>query len=79
MTTCCCFRNAYGVFVIGHSTKINTHISILEGEAMTLQEAIQVAIAKSWDKVVFETDSRSLVDRISSQSSGASEFNVIDH
>lgn len=63
------------MFIIGHSTKINTHISVLEGEAMTLQEAIQVTIAKSWDKVVFETDYRTLVDRISSRSSGASEFN----
>jgi len=65
------------VFVAGHSTKINAHISVLEGEAMTLQEAIQVAIAKGWDKVVIETDSRTFVDRISSRSSGASEFNVI--
>jgi ribonuclease HI len=76
-TTGCCFRNAEGVFVAGHSTRKSTHISVLEGEAIALQEAIQVAIAKGWDKVVFETDSHTLVDRISDRSSGISEFNVI--
>jgi len=65
------------VFVVGHSTRKSAHISVLEGEVMALQEAIQVAIAKGWDKVVFETDSRTLVDRISDWSSGISEFNAI--
>jgi len=76
-TTDCCFRNAEGVFVAGYSTWKSTHITVLEGEAIALQEAIQVAIAKGWDKVVFETDSRTLVDQISDRSSGISEFNVI--
>jgi len=44
---------------------------------MALQEAIQVAIAKGWDKVVFETDSCTLVGQISDRSSGISEFSVI--
>jgi hypothetical protein len=68
---------AEGVFVAGHSTRKSAHISVLEGEAIALQEAIQVGIAKGWDKVVFETDSRTLVDRISDRSSGISEFSVI--
>jgi len=31
-TTCCCFRNAEGVFVVGHLTHKYAHISVLEGE-----------------------------------------------
>jgi hypothetical protein len=45
-TTGCCFRNADGVFIVGHSMQKYAHISVLVGEAMALQEGIQVAIAK---------------------------------
>lgn len=65
------------MFVVGQSMRKSAHISVLEGEAMALQEAIQVAIAKSWYKVIFDIDSRTLVDRISDRSSGISEFNFI--
>lgn len=56
--------------------QICSYIS-LEGEAMALQEAIQVAIAKSWYKIISDIDSRTLVDRISHRTSGISEFNFL--
>jgi len=72
-----CFRNAEVMFFAGHSTRKSDHIPVLEGEATVLQEAINVAIAKGLDNVVFETDSRTLVYQISAWSSDVSEFNII--
>ncbi|AES90844.2 hypothetical protein MTR_4g098780 [Medicago truncatula] len=45
-TTCCCFRNAEGVFFAGHLTKIYARVSVLEGEAMTCRKQFKLLLPK---------------------------------
>jgi ribonuclease HI len=52
-------------------------LTVLEWEAWALQHAIQVAIDKDWHRVIFESDSNTLVDCISSPTRGKSEFHAL--
>jgi hypothetical protein len=52
-------------------------MTILEGEAVALLEAFHFANVNRWDRVVFESDSSTLVQALSSPCQGDSEFYVI--
>lgn len=52
-------------------------MSVLKEEVMALLEAIQFARAKGWGKVIFESDYSTLVNALSTQPHGASEFYAI--
>jgi len=49
-------------------------MTVLEGEAVALLEALHFADANRWDRVVFESDSSTLVQALSSPGHGDSEF-----
>jgi len=51
-----------------------TNMTVLEGEAVALLEALHFADANRWDRVVFESDSSTLVQALSSLGHGDSEF-----
>jgi len=53
------------------------NMTVLEGEAVALLDAIQFADVNRWDRVVFESDSATLVQALSSLGHGDSEFYVI--
>jgi len=52
-------------------------MTVLEGEAIALLDAIHFADVNRWDRVVFESDSAFLVQALSSLGYGDSEFYVI--
>jgi len=52
-------------------------MTILEGEAITLLEALHFADANRLNRVIFESDSSTLVQALSSPGYGDSEFYVI--
>jgi hypothetical protein len=52
-------------------------MTVLEGEAAVLLDAIHFADVNRWDRVVFESDSASLVQTLSSPVHGDSEFCAI--
>ena len=52
-------------------------MTVLEGEAVALLEALHFADANIWDRVVFESDSSTLVQALSSPCKGDSEFYAI--
>jgi len=52
-------------------------MTVLEGEALALLKALHFADANRWDRVVFESDSSTLVQALSSSGHGDSEFYVI--
>ena len=52
-------------------------MTVLEGEAVALLDAIHFAVGNRWDQVVFESDSSTLVQAISSPGHGDSEFYAI--
>jgi len=52
-------------------------MTVLEGEAVALLEALHFVDVNRWDRVVFESDSSTLVQTLSSPGHGDSEFYVI--
>jgi len=52
-------------------------MTVLEREAVALLEALHFADANRWEGVVFESDSSTLVQALSSLGHGDSEFYVI--
>jgi ribonuclease HI len=52
-------------------------ITLVEGEAIALTEALKVVEQKGISQVIFETDSKSVVDAIHRPHCGSSEFSFI--
>jgi hypothetical protein len=63
--------------VVETSIEINDHITVLEGEALALLEATQLAVRHGWDRVVFESDPHTLVHSTVTNNLGYSEFSAI--
>jgi ribonuclease HI len=70
-------RDASGEFKVAGSNIVNTPLSVLEGEAMALVEAMEEMIHRGLSYVIFESDSKLVVDAISSNHSGVSEFSLL--
>jgi ribonuclease HI len=66
-----------GRFVMAEITWRDGICSIIEGEAFALLEAIKVMEQRGITNVVFETDSKSVVDAIHHLRDGSSEFNFL--
>jgi len=54
-----------------------SHMSVPKGETVTLLEAIWFVESNKWEKVIFECDSSTLVNALSSHRHGNSEFQTI--
>ncbi|XP_058775117.1 uncharacterized protein LOC131649369 [Vicia villosa] len=72
-----CVRGAGGIFIHAGVAWDIKNLSILEAEALALKEAIQDSIALHLDRVIFESDSLSVVTALHSNPSGRSEFHHI--
>ncbi|GAU41353.1 hypothetical protein TSUD_390390 [Trifolium subterraneum] len=72
-----CLRNSNGVFVAA-GINMSTHkLTIVEGEAMAILEAMCEAISRRWFNIVFESDSKVVVDAIHANHQGVSELSSI--
>jgi ribonuclease HI len=56
---------------------MHASLSVLEGEAMTLIEAMEEVIHRGLSFGVFESDSKLVVDAISSRQAGVSDFSIL--
>jgi ribonuclease HI len=74
-----CVRNDHGIFVAAGTNICNHHLATCEGEAMAIIEALRTASARGWSQVVFESDSKNVVDAIYAKHNGVSEFSSIIH
>jgi ribonuclease HI len=72
-----CVRNHGGSFTIAWTSWKEGQYSIIEGEAYALLEALKVIQQQGLTQVIFETDSKSVVDVIHNIHGGASEFSSI--
>jgi hypothetical protein len=72
-----CLRDHMGRFVMAETTWLDGSCSIVEGESIALLEALKVMVQKGYSHVIFETDSKSVVDAIHHFRSGHSEFSFI--
>ena len=73
----CCVRDSRGQFIRAQTKWQRANMTVLEGEAVALLDAIHFADVNRWDRVVFESDSASLVHNLSSPVHGDSEFCAI--
>jgi hypothetical protein len=73
-TSACCVRSCNGEFICAQTRQYGARFSIIEGEGVAMLEAVQLAIQKGWTRVVFESDSQSLVNAINSNVMGNSEL-----
>jgi ribonuclease HI len=72
-----CIRDAAGSFVAAGSGTCSYKVSVAEGEAKALLEAMRDACSHGWSNIVFESDSKSVVDAVHKNHHGISEFNSI--
>jgi ribonuclease HI len=56
---------------------INSTLNTLEGEAMPIIEPMEVMMQKGLSHVIFESDSKLVVDAISSSQEGLLEFSTL--
>jgi hypothetical protein len=72
-----CVRNHVGNFVMAGTLWQEGHLSVIEGEAYALLEALKAMQQQGLSQVIFETDSKNVVDAIHNIHGGASEFSSI--
>jgi ribonuclease HI len=72
-----CLRDHLGRFIMAETTWIDGSCSIVEGESIALLEALKVMEQKGYSHVIFETDSKCVVDAIYHFRSGSSEFSFL--
>jgi ribonuclease HI len=72
-----CIRNDAGSFVAAGSSCCRSLVTVPEGEAMALLEALRETIARGWSNVIFESDSKIVVNAVHSNHQGNSEGSSI--
>jgi ribonuclease HI len=72
-----CVRDHDGRFVVAGTSWKYGNYSIIEGEAMTLLDAMKEVEHIGLRNVIFETDSKSVVDAIHRRVNGISEFSSL--
>jgi ribonuclease HI len=76
-STAWCLRDHLGRFVAAETTWLEGIYSVVEGEAMALLEAMRAMEQRRISHVIFETDSKSMVDAVLHFHRGNSEFSML--
>jgi ribonuclease HI len=72
-----CVRDHRGRFLFAGTNIMQAQLNTLEGEAMAIKEAMEELIQRGLSCVIFESDSKIVVDAISSRHVGISEYSVL--
>ncbi|GAU16129.1 hypothetical protein TSUD_339990 [Trifolium subterraneum] len=72
-----CLRDCRVRFILAGTNLMHTKLNTLEGEAMALKEALEEMMQKGLSYVIFESDSKVVVDAIHSRQVGLSEFSIL--
>lgn len=72
-----CVRDSRGQFIRAQTKWQRANMTVLEGEAIALLDAIHFVVGNRWDRVVFKSDSVTLVQALSSPDHGDSKFYAI--
>ncbi|KAK2355332.1 hypothetical protein QL285_092752 [Trifolium repens] len=72
-----CLRDHIGRFVMAETTWIDGSCSIVQGESIALLEALKAMNQRGYSHVIFETDSKNVVDAVHHFRGGCSEFSII--
>jgi ribonuclease HI len=69
-----CIRNSTGSFIAAGTSSRRHNFTVPEGEALAILEAMRVASSRGWSNIIFESDSKVVVDAIKAVSPGRSEL-----
>ncbi|GAU21829.1 hypothetical protein TSUD_176750 [Trifolium subterraneum] len=69
-----CIRGSNGQFILAGSNILFEKLNIMEGEAMAIKEAMCESIQRGFTQVIFESDSKLVVDAILTRNVGVSEL-----
>ncbi|GAU20903.1 hypothetical protein TSUD_120950 [Trifolium subterraneum] len=72
-----CVRDHRGRFVIAGTNIMHSRLNTLEGEAMAIKEAMDEMVQRGFSHVIFESDSKIVVDAITSSHRGISDFSLL--
>jgi hypothetical protein len=72
-----CLHDSRGYFQLAGTNVVNSPLSVLEGEALAIIEAMKEVIHRGLPFVIFESDSKLVVNVISSRQNGTSEFSIL--
>ncbi|GAU34086.1 hypothetical protein TSUD_255820 [Trifolium subterraneum] len=72
-----CVRDHQGRYIIAGTNLLQARLNILEGEAMAIKEAMEEMLQRGFSHVIFESDSKIVVDAISSRQEGISDFSLL--
>jgi ribonuclease HI len=72
-----CLRDSSGHFKLAGTNIVNSSYSVVEGEALAIIEAMEELSYRGLQSVIFESDSKQVVDAISSTQNGISEFSIL--
>jgi ribonuclease HI len=72
-----CLRDHQGRFVMAETTWFDENHSIVEGEALALLEALRAMTNRNMQQVIFESDSKNVVDAVHHYRGGYSEFSCL--
>ncbi|CAJ2642321.1 unnamed protein product [Trifolium pratense] len=72
-----CLRDHLGRFVLAETTWMDGSCSVIEGESIALLEALKSLSQRGISHVIFETDSKSVVDATQHLHGGSSEFSFL--
>jgi ribonuclease HI len=72
-----CLRDHQGRFVMAETTWFDENHSIVEGEALALLEALRAMTDRNMQQVIFESDSKNVVDAVHHYRGGYSEFSCL--
>jgi hypothetical protein len=73
-TAACCFHDSNRKLILAQTSWQQSKLSVIEGEGVTLFEAIKLAAQRRFDRVVFESDSQTLAKAIYAKRIGISKF-----
>jgi hypothetical protein len=76
-STSWCLRDHLGRFVMAETTWFEGNCSIVEGEAIAMLEALKAMRLRDMQHVIFESDSKNVVDAIHHHRRGYTEFSLI--
>jgi ribonuclease HI len=71
------FRDFRGCFKLAGTNTMHSSLTVMEGEALALIEAMEEAIRRGFHYVSFESDSKLVVDAINHRQNGVSEFSLL--
>jgi ribonuclease HI len=72
-----CLRDVNGEFIAAGTNSCNFHVTVTEGEALAILEAMRQCIERGWTNILFESDAKLVVEAVHSTKQGNSELSSI--